>query len=235
MTSQSHTAAVGVPRRPAPPRPAPSGSAPAAPVTYVPVAYDPRLAPASVAGSPGHIGLVYPKARTGRGVWVVLLLLVASVVGFFGWRAVHTGAAAEPGVAYTSPTGHFSARFPSQPTANDQPMHEGRYTGTVHVAGVPGQAFVASFDFSEPVPGGAESFDRRAFAHFTKTSDAPITGIRRLTFAGSPAQQGNVISPRTNELYTALIVAASPHRLYLLMGLTGATFDALKASFAVTP
>jgi hypothetical protein len=49
-----------------------------------------------------------------------------------------------------------------------------------------------------------------------------------------PAIQGNYLQADTGELATVLIASRSKRTMYLVLGLTGPTFDALKESFAVT-
>lgn len=235
MTSQSHTASVGVPRRPAPPRPAPSTHVPAAPATYVPAEYDSRLSPAAAAGAPGQIGLVYPKARTGRGVWAVLLLIVASVAGFVGWRAVHTGAAPEPGVAYTSTAGHFSARFPAQPVELTRTERDGATRLVVRMALVAGQGGVVQVEIIGPMHGNVRRLAERFAADAGSTGEIRLSSVTRFTFQGMRAEQGNFIAPSSGQLETMLMAVQSNRTAYLVLGLTGPTFDALKESFRPLP
>lgn len=234
MTSESHTVR-GARRRPTPPGQA---SAPeytfARPVSYVPDAYDPKQIPAVAATLPGQFGAVFPTQRTDRNVWFALLLVVASVVAFVGWRAQQSGASdSSSGVNYTSAAGHFAARFPAAPTDLVKSERHGPVRIVLHMTAVPGKAVVAAADLRGPTPGGALRLGRPLVAGLTDIDESELTSVKNIRFQGSPARQGNFFAPRTGELFTALMVAPSIHRLYLVMAPTGPGFDALKASFRI--
>lgn len=232
MTSESHTAGA---RR----RPAPSGhaSAPeytfARPVSYVPDAYDPKYLPVAAPSLAGHLGVVYPAQRTGRSVWFALLLIVASVVAFVGWRAQQSGASDSSRALYTSAAGHFSARFPAQPTDLVKSERHGRLRIVIHLSAVPGDAVVAEAELSGPISGNAQRLGRRLVGKFTNIDEAELTSVRNMRFEGHPARQGNFFGPTPDQLFTVLMVAPSIHRFYLVMAPTGAEFDALKSSFHI--
>ena len=234
MTSQSHTA-VGARRRPAPPGPA---SAPAytvaRPVSYVPDAYDPKHSPAVTSALPGNFGIVYPAQRTGRSVWLALMVVVASVVTFVGWRAQQSGASdSSSGVTYTSAAGHFSARFPAQPTDTVKSERHGPLRIVTHTTAVPGQAVVAEIEVVGRIPGDAQRFSRQMVASLTSFDGSELTSMKSLTLQGSPARQGNAFGPNTGQLLTVLVVARSTRRFYTVIAPTGADFDTLKASFRI--
>jgi len=245
MTSQSHPAAVHGPRRPSPPRPAgagqpvaapPAGAAAvlSAPVTYVPEAYDPRQGPASPMVS-GQVGIVYPSRRSGRAVWVVLSLIVAAIAGFIGWRVMHTGSAAEPGIAYTSTEGHYMVRFPAQPSVLTKKESNGHTKLVVHLAAVPGQAVVADAEIVGPITAQTKKLAEKFSADMGAPGELTLTGVRQFSFEGHRAQQGNFIDATSGQLMSLLEVAASDRRIYVVMGLTGPTFDALEKSFQILP
>jgi hypothetical protein len=236
MTSQSRTAAVGARRRPAPPGPAvaPPMTVVSAPATYVPETYDPRHTSDPAATLPGQFGLVIPKQRTGRGVWVVLLLIVASILAFVGSRAMHTAPAEQPGVAYTSTAGHFTARFPTQPVEVTKTVRNGKATLAMHLAVAPGQGSVGELAITGSVKGNAVKLTQQLAASVGSAA-VTLTSVKNFVFQGMRAQQGNYIRPDTGELATAMVVVKSKHRLYLVLGLTGPTFDALKESFRPLP
>ena len=202
------------------------------PVTYVPDAYDPRHAPATMAA--GQVGIVYPRATSGRGVWVVLFLIVAAVVGFVGFRVMHTGAAPAPGVPYTSTAGHFSVRFPEQPVEFTKTESDSHTTLVAHAAAVVGQAAVMSLDITGPLTPAVKKLADKLATDVNGPS-VTLTGVRRFSFEGHPARQGNSIDPTTGQLMTLLEVVTSHRRMYAVLGLTGPTFDALKDSFHVVP
>lgn len=234
MTSESHTA-VGPHRRPAPPGPA---SAPeytfARPVSYVPDAYDPKHMPAVAASMSGQFGMVYPAQRTGRSVWFALLLIVASVVAFVGWRAQQSGASdSSSGVTYTSAAGHFSARFPAQPAESVKSERHGPVRLVTHTTAVPGEAVVAEVEVGGPIPGDAQRFSRHLVAGLSTIDGSELTSVKNTRFQGSPARQGNVFGPNTGRLFTVLVVARSARRYYLVIAPTGPEFDTLKASFRI--
>jgi hypothetical protein len=204
-------------------------------VTYVPVAYDPRQLPAAVSATPGQFGLVHPNRGTGRGVWVVLVLIIATVAGFVGWRVVHTAAAPQPGIAYTSTAGHFAARFPAQPVELTRSVRSGRSRLIVHLAVVAGQGSVAEMQVVGAAGGDLSRLGEHLAASFGSTDEITLTGVRNFTFEGMRARQGNYLQPVSGQLATMLIAAQSSRRAYLVLGLTGPTFDALKASFRTLP
>lgn len=234
MTSESHPAAVGVTRRPAPPRPAAAPCVPAAPVTYVPDEYDPRHAPAAAAVTPGQYGLVHPTPRSGRGVWIALLLIVAAVVGFVGWRVTHTGTKAQSGTAYTSAAGHFSARFPAQPVEMSRTERDGASRLTMHLAVVAGQGSVGEMEIAGHLGKNVSALAKRMAAG-TGSDDITLSSVKHFSFHGMRAMQGNYLQETTGELVTVLVAVQSKRRLYLVLGSTGPTFDVLKDSFAVAP
>jgi hypothetical protein len=254
MTSQSHSAAVQarsavqVPRRPSPPRPAaanqtasPASPAPAQPrpavsgaVTYVPEAYDPGHAPAGTMVS-GPAGMVFPSQRSGRAVWVVLFLIVAAVAGFIGWRVVHTGSPAEPGIAYTSTEGHYTVRFPAQPSTLTKTESDRHTKLVIHMAFVPGQGGVFDAQVGGALSPSVDTLAAKLASEMGGTGGITLTGVHKFTFDGARAEQGNFISPTTGELMSVLEVVPSSRRVYIVMGLTGPTFDTLKGSFHVLP
>jgi hypothetical protein len=183
--------------------------------------------------TPAHFGVVYPKQRTGRGVWVALLLIVAAVAGFIGWRVVHPGARSQSGVAYTSAAGHFSARFPAQPVEMSRSERDGATRLTMHLAVVVGQGSVGEMRIDGPVGKHAAALAQRMAAS-VGSNQITLSSVKHLTFHGMPAIQGNYLQADTGELATVLIASRSKRTMYLVLGLTGATFDALKESFAVT-
>lgn len=234
MTSESHTA-VGARRRPVPPRPA---SAPAdvfaQPVSYVPDAYDPKQVTAAAASLPGQFGTVYPSQRTGRSVWFALLVVIASVIAFVGWRAQHSGASdSSSGLAYTSAAGHFSAHFPAQPTELVKSEWHGPLRILMHLTVVPGRAAVVAADLVGPIPGDSQRVARQLLSNVTDIDDSELSSVKDVQFEGSAARQGNFFGPDTGELFTVLMVIPSVHRIYVLMAPTGPDFDALKASFRI--
>jgi hypothetical protein len=232
MTSHPQIASMAVPRRPAPPRSAASVHAFASPVTYTPEEYDPRHAPAPIAVGAGGFGLVLPKPRTGRAGKIALLLIVAAVGGFLGWRVAQSSPAAEPGVAYTSAAGHFSARFPAQPVEISRSEHQGRTRLIVHMAVAAGQGSVGEFELAGPSVAKVGKLADR-LAESVGAHGITLSSVQHFTFRGMPATQGNYIQSNTGELATALMAVESQHRFYIVLGLTGPTFDQLKASFAV--
>lgn len=248
MTSQYDTTATRTPRRrPSPPRPVAdqrraSGAVAAAapltalgPITYVPDAYDARHAPTAATLSSGQVGIVYPGHRSGRGVWVVLALIVAAVVGFVGWRVMHTGSPTEPGIAYTSAAGHYSVRFPEQPTMLTKTESDGHTKLVIHLAFVPGQGGVLDAQVTGPLTSHVDKLAASFAADMGGENDVTLTGVRRFDFAGAPARQGNFIAPTTGQLMSVLQVEPSRRRFYLVMGLTGPSFDTLKDSFHILP
>jgi hypothetical protein len=218
----------------------PTGSTPAGPVvpgpiTYVPAAYEPGHVPGATGLGAGQVGIVYPGGRSGRGVWVVLFLLVAAVAGFVGWRVVHTGSPAEPGVAYTSTEGHYSARFPEQPTVLTKTESAGHTKLVVHMAAVPGQGGVAAVEVSGPVTAVINKLADRFASDMGGSGDLALTGLHKFSFEGNAAQQGNYIDATTGQLMTVLEVARGERRMYVVIGLTGPVFDGLKGSFHFLP
>jgi hypothetical protein len=234
MSSHPQTAAIGVPRRPAPPRSAASYQAFASPVSYVPEQYDPRQVPAPMAMTAGQFGLVRPKQRTGRAVWLALLLILAASVAFVGWRASRTGAPTEAGVAYTSAAGHFSVRFPAAPIESTRTARDGPSRLTLRLADVPGQGAVAEVHVAGS-PAGTMSKLADRLAAGVGSHGISLSSVKHFTFHGMRAVQGNYIQPSTGELVTVLVAARSTRELFLIVGRTGSTFDALKTSFAVVP
>jgi hypothetical protein len=231
MTSQSQSAALGSQRRPAPPRASAPAAHPLRPVTYVPETYDPRQAPAAAAVIPGQYGLVYPGRRTGRGVWLALLMIVVGVVAFLSWRVTRTGASPQPGIVYTSATGHFSDRFPAEPSEVTRGLHG----MTLHAAVVPGAAMVAEAALPAAVKGRAGQHLDSVAAGYARAAGAPLSGIKKLSVQGGPAMQANYIDPTSGELRSILVLAPTDRRLYLIVAPTGPTFDTLKQSFVALP
>jgi hypothetical protein len=203
-------------------------------VTYVPEEYDTRRAPAAITVTPGQFGMVLPKRQTGRGVWIALLLIVASAVGFVGWQVLHSGGnAAAAGVSYTSAAGHFAVRFPAQPAELSRTERDGATRLVVHVAYVVGQGAVGEFEVRGTVHGNLDELGERLAGSIGSSGDIDLSSVKRFSFHGMRARQGNYISPTTGELMTALLAASSQRRAYLVIGLTGPTFDSLKDSFSV--
>ena len=178
--------------------------------------------------------LVYPAQRTGRSVWLALMVVVASVVTFVGWRAQQSGASdSSSGVTYTSAAGHFSARFPAQPTDTVKSERHGPLRIVTHTTAVPGQAVVAEIEVVGRIPGDAQRFSRQMVASLTSFDGSELTSMKSLTLQGSPARQGNAFGPNTGQLLTVLVVARSTRRFYTVIAPTGADFDTLKASFRI--
>jgi hypothetical protein len=234
MTSQSHTDAIGTRRRPAPPRPgAASRRASVAPISYVPDAFDPTHLPAAAASLPGQFGLVYPAHRTGRGVWFSLLVIVASVIGFIGWRAQHSGASdSSSGVTYTSTAGHFAAHFPSQPTETARVERHGAWALTLHIAGVTGQAVVVAGDVSGPMRVAARHQMFGALDRVTSMDGIDLTSVKNVHFHGAPARQGNYVTP-SGDVFSVLIAMPSARHYFFIGAPLGPQFDAFKASFRI--
>lgn len=234
MTSESHTAA-GPRRRPTPPGPTPGPAyAIAQPVSYVPDAYDPKQLPAVVSTLPGQFGIVHPSQRTGRSVWFVLVVILASVVAFVGWRAQQSGASdSSSGVTHTSAAGHFTARFPAEPTDLVRSVRRGGRRIVMHLSAVTGQAVVAEAELHGSIPGNPQRAARQLLHSVTDIEDSELSSVRNFQFQGSPARQGNFFGPTTGQLFTVLIVAPSVRRFYEVMAPTGPDFDALKASFRI--
>lgn len=234
MTSHPQTASVaGVARRPTPPRSAASVRAFGSPVTYTPEQYDPRHAPAPISVGIGGYGLVHPKHRTGRGVWLALLIIAASVAGFLGWRVTHSGTAPESGIAYTSAVAHFSARFPAQPVELTHSQRIGANKLVVHFSYVVGQGGIAEAEVRGPLHGDLSKLGRQFAAGLGSSGKVDLTGVKNFRFQGLPARQGNFIQANSGELMTELLVAASERRVYIVLALTGPSFDALKDSFTI--
>jgi hypothetical protein len=233
MTSQSHTAAIGARRRPTPPRPGAPSRAVAMPVSYVPDAFDPKQLPVAPASLPGQFGLVYPAQRTGRGVWFSLLLIVASVLAFIGWRAQHSGASdSSSGLTYTSTAGHFAAHFPSQPSETVRVEHHGAWRLTLHIAGVAGQAVVVAGDLSGPVQAATRPQVLAALNRVTSTDGVGLTSVKNVRFHGAPAREGNYVAP-SGDVFSVLIAMPSPRRYYFVGAPLGPQFDALRQSFRI--
>jgi hypothetical protein len=200
----------------------------------VPDAYDPKHIPATASSLPGQFGAVYPSHRTGPSVWFALLLIVASLAGFVGWRAQQSGASdSSSGVTYTSAAGHFSARFPEQPTDLVKSERHGPLKIVIHLAAVPGKAVVAEAELIGPIPGDAQRLGRQLVGSLTNIDDSELTSAKDMRFQGSPARQGNLFGPNTGQLFTVLVVAPSIRRFYMVIAPIGPAFDALKASFRI--
>jgi len=234
MTSQSHTDAIGTRRRPNPPRPgAAAKRASAAPVSYVPDAFDPTHLPAAAASLPGQFGLVYPSQRTGRGVWFSVMLIVASVIAFVGWRAQQSGASdSSSGLTYTSTAGHFAAHFPAQPTETVRIERHGAWRLTLHVAGVDGEAVVVVGDVTGPVHAAARHQMLAALDRATSMDGLDLTSVRSVRFHGAPARQGNYVTP-SGDVFAVLIAMPSARKYYFIGAPLGPQFDAFKASFRI--
>lgn len=233
MTLESQTAAVGTRRRPTPPRAvAVASCAGVGPATYVPEEFDPKLAPARSVSSPGHFGLVYPAQRTPRGVWLTVLVLVASVAAFVGWRAQHSGASdSSSGLTYTSSAGHFAAHFPSPPSETSRTERHGRSRLVFHTAAVQGEAVIAEVSVAGKLPAGAHRVRDYVVRQIT-TGGLGLTSVKTVSVHGTPARQGNLVQP-TGEVFTVLVVAPSAHRYFVLAAPLGSQFDTLKNSFRI--
>ena len=233
MTSQSDSAAAGARRRPTPPRPAAAPQyAFAAPVTYTPDAYDPKQVPAVASSLPGQFGLVYPAQRTSRSVWVALLLIIASVIGFVGWRAQHSGASdSSSGITYTSTGGHFVAHFPSQPTETTRTSQYRNARFAFHTVAVQGAAVVVEAAISGHLPADPQTVRGYMIRRIT-SGGMGLTSVKALTFRGAPARQGNLVEP-TGDVFSVLVLAPSARRYYVLAAPLGTQFDALKESFRI--
>jgi hypothetical protein len=230
MTSHSETASLGVARRPAPPRSAASIRAFASPVTYLPEQYDPRQQPAPIAVTAGHFGLVHPKPRTGRAVWLALLVIVASVVGFLGWRVLNT-TAGPTDVTYTSAAGHFTASFPAQPIETMRSESHGKWRLEYHTVAVAGRAVVTEATVVGRLP-AANRLGEVMVARFTDVAGLTLSSIKNFTFHGDKARQGTFFT-LDGQAFSVLVVAPPGRRIYALSAPLGTAFDTLKESFVI--
>jgi hypothetical protein len=230
MTAHSETVPLSVARRPAPPRSAASIRAFASPVTYLPEQYDPRQQPAPIAMSAGHFGLVHPKPRTGRGVWLVLLVIVASAVGLLGWRMLNSASAAT-GVTYTSAAGHFTANFPAEPVETTRTESHGKWRLEYHTVAVEGRAVVTEATVVGRLP-GAKRLGEVMVARFTDVAGRTLSSIKNVTFHGDKARQGTLFT-LDGQAFTVLVVAPPGRRIYALSAPLGTAFETLKESFVI--
>jgi hypothetical protein len=139
-----------------------------------------------------------------------------------------------PGVVYRSARAHFAARFPDAPEQHVIPASIGGLSlSIVVVVDALANVAVECEQISQPLPPGEISSALSSFINSSASGGTVITDSET-TFDGYQAHQGSI--RRTDgELYSEMIVVYSGTRLYALLAPTGATYDALLASFVPAP
>jgi hypothetical protein len=213
---------------------------PAGVITYVPADYeggvDTEFQRVNLSAIAGHYGMVYPAKRTGRGVWVALVMVAVLAVGFIGWRVKFAGSdAGSAGVAYTSAAGHFSARFPAQPTETADHQRYGRIRVVYRFAGIPSDAFgVMEMDLSRRLPKPSKKLLNDVLTQLTGSGELTLLSRTDTTVVGHPAKQAEYYA-QSGRLITVLDLAFSKRRFYVLVAQSGDAFDGLKESFVALP
>jgi hypothetical protein len=217
---------------PGPPEPLTS------PVTadYQPEPYDPRTAGAVLPAADilQLYGTVLRKRRN-RGGFVTLLVLVAILLGtsYYAWRQVEKSKHHAPtDVAYTSAAGHFSARFPSTPTAQTAIQRHAKVRMSVQtVADVADHVAVGSVRLSAPI---SKKQTTAVLVALSKGlgSDGVLTLARqqRTTYRGHLALEGELWAVDGSP-FTFLATLYGDRQIYVLLAPAGASYAQLKASF----
>jgi hypothetical protein len=140
---------------------------------------------------------------------------------------------ATSGIVFSSPAGHFRARFPSQPTEQTVPESSGGVNITVHNAVVQDPITeVSSEDSSVAVPeAGFQLTMRTALTSFGSGAGLTDNGDQAVTtFRGRPARTAS-FDTTGGQTLRALVFFYTSSRLYYLVAEDGAAFDALSDSF----
>jgi hypothetical protein len=205
--------------------------------SYVPEPFDPRDVANLAARVTAPTGIIYPAKRRRFGVLEALLLAAVLVTGFFTWRQLGkdstTHSAAKTTVLYSSHAAHFAARFPNAPIELAEHKKLGSRSLTLHGAGdQSSKLLIESLDIWPGVPKSQIRAGLKAFGQImARESSLTLKSQRPATFRGHPAQVGQFWT-MDGTPFTVVVVFYSGRRCYLLGGPTGATFDALKKSFA---
>ena len=218
--------------------------------TFPPSASHPPVAgaysppPAAEFPVPSYQDYVHPdyamqwqRKQSHAGRVVALLLAVLLVAGGGYWWYFHMRVT---GVPYRSDAGHFSARFPHKPQAEDQavrtsngyPMHEvlasddrGKTAaGMIAFDSLPAVVADGSGDLELQMGmvGAAQS------AHLTSTSE------KATKFHGKAARIGQ-FTDESGETVTMMIIKYDATRFYMLLAEPGRHFDNLERSFKMLP
>lgn len=179
-----------------------------------------------------------PKRRKRRKIRVALLLIAALTVGLVLLRAGgHDGSGRSGhGVAYTSATGHFTARFAAQPSEHTDRGHFGKVRVVYHLALVPdASSGVTEADLSERVAAPGNALLHTMVRGLAGSGRLTLVEQHRLTVGGRRARQVDYYVDADGRMVSVLFVGYSAKRYYAVLAPSGSAFDDLKGSFATLP
>ena len=195
---------------------------------------------------------VAPQAPERKSWWrryalILAVLALACIAGSVALFVVATGSGPKTpanlyppdgGVTVTDTSGHFTARFPSQPSEVTGPSSTvGTAKITIHIAATrsPEPIFVEAADVTPPIPAGQEDVTLRgAIGGFEGSSGLTLHAQSSTTFMGYIARQADFTEPDGTP-FTVLFFLDGNARLYGLAAPAGATFSTLAASFTALP
>lgn len=188
-------------------------------------------------------------ARRGRGRGLLLVLshvvviALAAVATHLYWpthKAATTTApvvhSAPTGVLYSSPAGHFRARFPAAPAVvSDQDTVLGTHV-VVHGAGDSvDQTLVDEIRLSQPIALKEYTTFLTSVLRGAAASDFVLRSERATTFRGLPARIGSYTATADASQVSILTFMVTSSRAYFLAAPTGAEMTALQTSFVMLP